>query len=92
VVPESKITGIDIDPGVRQKAPAHLQDRIIVGDLLETRFDAPFDIITMEMVIEHLPDPAAFLRKCSDLLAPGGVLTVSTPNIDSKPAQETGPN
>lgn len=90
VIPDAEVTGIDIDPGARENAPEHLREHIVIGDVLETQFDAKFDIVTMEMVIKHLPDPATFLRRCADLLVPGGVLMVSTPNIDSKPAIDGG--
>lgn len=41
------------------------------------------DVILMNQVIEHLEDPAASVRKASELLRPGGVLIVETPSIDA---------
>jgi SAM-dependent methyltransferase len=38
-------------------------------------------------IIEHLENPASFLRHCADLLAPGGRLVVSTPNVESAAAR-----
>lgn len=90
ILPDCDIQGIDVDPGAREKAAEHLRERIIVGNLLESEIEGPFDLITMEMVIEHLPDPAVFMARCSELLAPGGVMMVSTPNIDSRPARDAG--
>ena len=42
-----------------------------------------FDVITLLDVVEHLPDPHRALRKVGQLLRPGGVLAIATPNVDS---------
>jgi SAM-dependent methyltransferase len=42
-----------------------------------------YDACHMGDVIEHLPDPIGTLRHISGLLKPGGVVMVSTPNIES---------
>ena len=39
-----------------------------------------FDIITMFELIEHLPDPSAFLREIHRILKNGGLICISTPN------------
>jgi SAM-dependent methyltransferase len=52
---------------------------------------APFDVITLWDVLEHLPNPGAALRRLRDLLAPGGHLIVSVPNLDSVDARVFGP-
>jgi 2-polyprenyl-3-methyl-5-hydroxy-6-metoxy-1,4-benzoquinol methylase len=43
---------------------------------------ASFDVITTDQVIEHIPDPLAFLRTLARWLKPGGLLWVGTPNLD----------
>lgn len=50
--------------------------------LVET-FGSPgeFDAVVFLQTIEHVADPAAVLRHFQTLLAPGGVLYVSTPNL-----------
>jgi SAM-dependent methyltransferase len=45
--------------------------------------DGSLDLITMFHVIEHVTDPAATLDKLARWLAPGGVLAIETPNLES---------
>lgn len=40
------------------------------------------DVVFSFQVLEHVTEPAAFLRACSSCLAPGGRLVVSVPNFD----------
>ena len=42
-----------------------------------------FDAVTLNHVLEHLPDPVAALDSARRLLRPGGVLWVATPNLRS---------
>jgi SAM-dependent methyltransferase len=42
-----------------------------------------FDVITSWDVMEHLPQPAAFLQDAANLLKPGGILAFSTHMVDS---------
>ena len=42
-----------------------------------------FDAITFWDVIEHHPDPAVFIGKASELLRPGGIIALATPNYNS---------
>ena len=39
-----------------------------------------FDLVTSLEVIEHVADPARFVRGLADALAPGGLMILSTPN------------
>ena len=39
-----------------------------------------YDLVTSMEVIEHVTDPALFLRGLADALAPGGLMILSTPN------------
>jgi SAM-dependent methyltransferase len=42
--------------------------------------DSSFDLITCNMVAEHLPAPLTTFRELARVLSPGGVLMVHTPN------------
>lgn len=49
-----------------------------------------FDAITLWDVLEHVPDPAGFMRLCRELLKPGGKLFVNVPDLDSFEARTLG--
>ncbi len=42
-----------------------------------------FDVVASFHVIEHVPDPCAFLRTCASYLHPGGVLYIATPDLEN---------
>jgi len=42
--------------------------------------DSSFDLVTCNMVLEHLPEPSPMFQEMSRVLAPGGTLLVHTPN------------
>ena len=50
-----------------------------------------FDVIYMGQTMEHLDDPLAALNRLRLLLAPGGTIVVSVPNLDSKQVELFGP-
>jgi 2-polyprenyl-3-methyl-5-hydroxy-6-metoxy-1,4-benzoquinol methylase len=57
----------------------------------ELRFpDDHFDVITLWQVLEHVPYPLMILKKAHRILKPGGLLALSTPNIQGVPARILG--
>ncbi|MEC7289589.1 MAG: bifunctional 2-polyprenyl-6-hydroxyphenol methylase/3-demethylubiquinol 3-O-methyltransferase UbiG, partial [Pseudomonadota bacterium] len=40
--------------------------------------EAPFDVVLNLEVVEHVADPAQFLKDCASLVKPGGVMIVAT--------------
>jgi len=51
---------------------------------------ASFDVVTLWDVLEHVPDPLAFVRHCTILLRPDGYLFVNVPDLDSTLARFFG--
>jgi SAM-dependent methyltransferase len=49
-----------------------------------------FDVITCMDVIEHIDDPLPFLQIATSLLAPGGLMVISTPNYSGVVAKLLG--
>ena len=47
---------------------------------LEAEGAGPFDVVLTMEVIEHVADPGAFVRACSRLVKPGGLMIVATLN------------
>jgi 2-polyprenyl-6-hydroxyphenyl methylase/3-demethylubiquinone-9 3-methyltransferase len=77
------VTGIDAAPEVIAVAREHaagqgLEIDYRVGDVQQLA--GTFDLVTSMEVIEHVADPAAFLKALAARLAPGGLLILSTPN------------
>jgi SAM-dependent methyltransferase len=53
----------------------------LVGDVQRLPFAAgSFDLISANMVVEHVDDPSALLAQITRVLAPGGVFLFHTPN------------
>ncbi|MDB4516434.1 methyltransferase domain-containing protein [Crocinitomicaceae bacterium] len=54
---------------------------VVHGDLDAAGFpDASFDMVSARHLIEHLPDPNAFMAEVARILKPGGYLYVRTPS------------
>ncbi len=53
------------------------------GTLEEANFEKNyFSVIYLGDIIEHVVDPVALLRECKRILKKGGIIVISTPNID----------
>lgn len=64
--------------------------RILDLDELSREPAGRYDIISMIEVLEHLPDPRAALTLVSRLLKPGGLLLLTTGNLDNPVARRHG--
>ncbi|HWH30183.1 MAG TPA: class I SAM-dependent methyltransferase [Mycobacteriales bacterium] len=79
------VQGVEYDPAMAEAARPHL-DRIEVGDveamdLVGLFGEGSVDVVVFGDVLEHLRDPGAVLERCRPLLAPGGSVVASIPNV-----------
>ncbi len=81
------VTGIDITREVLEVARLHLLEsgqqvdyRLITAEQLAQQQPQSFAHITCMEMLEHVPDPAAIVNACAELLQPGGQVFFSTLN------------
>ncbi len=75
----SKITGIDAE--VNSLVKHRSITRIVAGNISKLPFrDSTFNLVTANMVIEHLDDPESQFREILRVLKPGGTFILHTPN------------
>lgn len=78
------VTGIDAAPENVAVAKLHAEKQGLAIDYraggVEALAGETFDLVTSMEVIEHVADPSAFVAALADLLAPGGIMILSTPN------------
>ncbi len=78
-----RVTGIDAAGGPIEVARAHAAAGGLAIDYRQaetTDLTGPYDAVTALEVIEHVADPADFLRELARLARPGGVVVLSTIN------------
>jgi 2-polyprenyl-3-methyl-5-hydroxy-6-metoxy-1,4-benzoquinol methylase len=80
--------GIELNAAAAAIAQNH-GHRVVVGRFeTDTQLETgSFDLISAAHVIEHVDDPMRFARRAAELLAPGGLFVVATPNWNSVDAR-----
>jgi len=79
------VSGLENDAAAGAEAAPHL-DKLVVADLetadlVESFGAGRYDVVLFGDVLEHVRDPLAVLRKARPLLAPGGSVIASIPNV-----------
>jgi 2-polyprenyl-3-methyl-5-hydroxy-6-metoxy-1,4-benzoquinol methylase len=82
-----ELHGIEVDKGVCEKIARNNPGKHI--HWLNSEGDSPglsdqyYDLVAMLDVIEHLDDPRKYLNKLNACTKEGGILLLSTPNVES---------
>ena len=84
------VEGLEPSASAAAYARGELGLRVHEQPLDEYDSEARYDAVVMADVVEHLDDPVAGIRRCRELLRPGGVLCVVTPDPSSLTARAAG--
>lgn len=78
--PASATTAEDISPEAVHQCP--WVDAYVQADVADPRVDgrAPYDLISLTHVIEHLTDPVSVIARCKRLLSARGTILVTAPH------------
>jgi SAM-dependent methyltransferase len=79
------VVGLELVAEAAEAARRHL-DQVITADVEAGDLPLPprsFDAVIFADVLEHLIDPWLVLREAADLLAPGGRMIASIPNVQN---------
>lgn len=80
-----EVVGVDVSPHAAATANERLGQPAVRCGTLES-VDLPagsFDACVLSDVIEHDREPVQFLRRVREILAPGGVVFLATPSVES---------
>ncbi|MFH1858621.1 MAG: polysaccharide deacetylase family protein [Candidatus Omnitrophota bacterium] len=88
-----EVQGVEISEEASRYARELLKLDVRTGTLFDVKFPSEtFDVVTLWDVLEHIPDPSAFLCEIHRLLRGEGLLVVLTPNIAGLRARLMGRN
>jgi SAM-dependent methyltransferase len=87
-----RCTALDPDP----RAADHLRDEVgveaVCADFMEAEDLGSFSLITLNKVLEHVPDPVRMLDRSRRFLASDGVVYVELPDGEAAAADPDGPD
>jgi SAM-dependent methyltransferase len=82
------VRGVEISGYAAQFARDRFGLDVVTGELADAGFpDASFDVVTLWDTIEHLAAPKATLREVARIVRPGGLVVISTGNVESRLAR-----
>lgn len=79
-----EVAGVELSAYSAGLAAAKFGKQIFNGTLEQAAYPAAtFDLVTLSDLIEHVPDPLAFLNEVRRILKPGGLVVIVTPDLQS---------
>lgn len=85
-----RVEGIDIAADAAAMARESFGLPVATGDFLDHRVDGLVDVVCLWDTIEHLARPDLYVQKAAAILKPGGVLALTTGDIESLMARMRG--
>ena len=86
-----QVEGLDVSKFATQYVQQHFGHVASNGSFTDVALaEGAYDLVTMFDVIEHVPDPQAYMRRAAQILRMGGVYELATPDVHSYPARLTG--
>lgn len=78
-----EITGIDFASAAIAQADPGVRPKLVHGDVNQdlSAWREKFDVVSAFDIIEHTQDPTKFVGDIKNMLVPGGLLVMSTPDI-----------
>lgn len=87
----ARVTGIDLSEKALKVAELHLLEsrlpieyRHVAAETLAAERAGEYDVVACMELLEHVPDPAAMVSACAQLVRPGGQVFFSTINRNPK--------
>lgn len=81
-LPQIDYVGYDVVPEAIDYGKNELKQNLVCGDYLEAKIESGQSDIFMWDVIEHLPNPEAFIEKAAKELKSGGRIYITTGDIE----------
>jgi 2-polyprenyl-3-methyl-5-hydroxy-6-metoxy-1,4-benzoquinol methylase len=76
-----QLVGIDFDPAAVERCKGRGFEAYATRIEDFDQADGTFDAVIMQQLIEHVDDPVAISRRIFEILKPGGIFVVETPNL-----------